>query len=107
MADENTIWAYATTNMIVAPGGTNAVLVLPPSGVVSSILKYGSGGTLEVIGVTVGTTYTAAQLAALPGTGYPMGAGEAIGEDGPVRYYLMCTGNTCTANLMWGKSAGN
>lgn len=96
----------------VAPGATLALLVEPIGGQLSYLLKYASGGSLELIqapqGMSFGgaTTWAGASLAALIGTGYLMGTTEAVNLDGPVRYYLMATGATTICYSIRGLSQG-
>lgn len=97
--------------MIIVPSGaTNAVLMEAVGGQGSAIIKYGSGGSLEIVqapcaGIsfpTGATTWAGASLVALNGTGYLMGAAEAIQYDGAARYYLIATGATAIAYSLKG-----
>lgn len=106
MARENDLVGLLPTMMVIPVGATAAVLIQPVSGEASSGIKYYSGGTLEIHQAPRGTTYTGAELIALAGTGYLMGASEAINFDGGVRYYLMATGATVVAYNIRGLTAG-
>lgn len=88
-------------------GATVAVLFAGDTvkGCNSTILKYVSGGTLEIIGMTtqiVGQTLTAAQLATLSGTGYLVGGTEVLQFSGPVQFYLSATGATTVVTFLRG-----
>ncbi len=72
-----------------------AVLVIGPSALVgvsggalcvTQLVKYGSGGSLQVQGIST-----------FADTGYLMGVGEALTIGGPSSFYLKCTGATVTA----------
>ena len=99
---------------IVPPGATLAVLIAPQNGETGQLIKYFTGGSLEIVqapvshsgGETIGLTWTGPSLVNLLGTGYLMGAGEVVSVSGPARYYLMATGATVTCYLLKGLTAG-
>ncbi len=100
---------------IIPPGATLAVLISPENGETGSILKYFSGGSLEIVqapvslnGATAAQTWTGASLVNLQALGrtYLMGAGETVNVSGSARYYLMATGATAVAYLLNGLTSG-
>lgn len=104
---QDSIFSFGATRLVISPGATLAVLVYQEPYENRSILKYFSGGSLEIYGATYGATATAAQLVVM-GTsgGYLLGTTESMSIAGPARYYLMATGATCTAMLLKGFTAG-
>lgn len=102
----DSIFGLATSRIEVPPGSTQAVLFEALAGQNSVLLKYFSGGTLEILGVSTGVTLTAVQLAAANQSGYLMGTSEILALDGPVRCYLSSTGATTTVMVIRGKTAG-
>lgn len=96
------IFGLGTTQIVVAPGATNARWIDFGERVTSLQVKYFSGGTLEIVGSPAGGTMPGASLAGLPGTQYIMGTSEVQSIDGPCRFYLMATGSTTIACLMAG-----
>lgn len=98
----------------VPPGATLAVLISPQSGETGQLLKYFTGGSLEIVQApisnagsqTVGQTWAGASLVALQGTGYLLGTSEVVSISGPARFYLMATGATVTCYLLKGLTAG-
>ena len=99
------IFGLGTTQVVIAPGETNARWIDFGSLVTSVQVKYFSGGTLEIIGSPAGGTMPGASLAGLPGTQYIMGTTEVQSFDGPVRFYLMASGSTAIACLISGLTA--
>lgn len=102
---------------IVPVGATVAVLISPLDGETGSLIKYFTGGSLEIVQAPVrhdtygqssliGLTWAGASLVALQGTGYLFGSSEVVSVDGPARYYLMATGATVTCYLLKGLTAG-
>lgn len=106
MSREADICGLGSTVMIIAPGATNALLVIPPAGEVSSLIKYGAGGSMELVQSQAGVTLTGSSLVPLIGTGYLMGTTETVNIDGPARYYIVATGATVTAYHLTGFSSG-
>lgn len=100
MARENDIHAFGTTTITLAATGT--LLIPEEAGQVSGTVKYLSGGSLEIVGVGVGITYTGTSLSSLPGKGYLLGTSEAFSYCGPARYYLVATGSTAQCLLIRG-----
>lgn len=104
------VFGLDTARIVVPVGATVAVLLdasINP-GANSVMLKYFSGGTLEIIGVTgaPGATYTPLQLANFSGTQYIVGTSEVLSIDGPTRCYLSSTGATTVVMAMRGKTQG-
>lgn len=102
----DSIFGLGTTRITIGVGSTLAFLLTHVAGQNSTVLKYFSGGTLEVIGVADGVTLTAAQLGAANQTGYIMGTTEVLSIDGPVRCYLSATAATTVVMALLGKSQG-
>ena len=92
--------------LILAPGSTLAVFMDPVAGQGNWKVKYLSGGTLEIVGASLGSTLSQASLAGLSGSGYLMGATEALDIDGPARFYLMAHGATTFVTLLREKTSG-
>lgn len=115
-----------TSRITVPVGATLAVFVDVISGERAFLMKYVSGGTLEILPASLGaslnyagftqsvgspnfvtgSTQTPAMLAALSGTGYVMTSQEVLSFDGPVRMYLSATGQTTIVHTIYGKGAG-
>lgn len=106
VSSNDSIFSLNTLKITVPIGATLAVLIDGEAGQNSTILKYFSGGTLEMIGVTAGTTMTAAQLATASGSHYTFGINEIFTIDGPVRFYLSSTGATTIVMRAAGKTQG-
>lgn len=104
-SSSDSIFGLGATQVIVPPGATNAVLVTNIAKESALIVKYFSGGTLEIHGTSNGSTMAGASLAPLIGLGYIMGTSEAVNIAGPARFYLMATGSTAVACLLKGLSA--
>lgn len=99
------IFGVVTSQVVVAPGATNAVYISAEGGQGALLIKYLSGSTLEIQGSINGSTMAGASLAPLIGTGYIMGTNEVLSLAGPARLYLMATGATTIACIMKGLSA--
>jgi hypothetical protein len=101
---------------MVPVGGTLALFMQPQAGQISTMLKFFSGGTCEIlppgftqtnVGVFLGTTLAAATLGAITGSGYCFSAGEALTINGPAAYYLSSTGATSILHAIFSKGQGN
>lgn len=101
MARELTVYGFTCGILAVPAGASLAVFVKAATGEVSSTLKYFSGGSLEIIGASLGNTY-----AISAGTGYLLSANEAINIDGAATYFLCATGSTAVAYFAKGLSQG-
>lgn len=101
------IMGFGSSQLIVAPGATNALLVFPAAGQNYTRLKYGSGGSLEIIGVPDGVTLTAAQLVSASGNHYLVGTTEVIDipKSAP-RFYLSALSATTIVFYLEGRSSG-
>lgn len=115
MSREADVLGFTNAVLTVQPGATLALLVTPVPGQVSTVLKYGAGGSLEIVGAppplsninSPGTTvWAGSSLVTLQGTGYLLGTAEALSWDGSSRFYLIATGATATAYLLRGLSSG-
>lgn len=107
MAGQFTAWGFGATNFLIPPGATNALLITPPAEALSGQLHWVAGGTLEIHGITAGTSYAGASLVPLLGRGYQLGTEEVFAYSGPARFYLMATGTTVTCSMIWGMSEPN
>lgn len=112
---QDDITSLSGLKVTIAPGATLAYLVTPVNGESGSILKYYSGGSLEIVeapaslnGATAAQTWTGASLVNLQSIGrtYLMGNGETVNVSGSPRYYLMATGATTIAYLLNGLTSG-
>ena len=100
----DSIQGLGVTQIIVGPGATNAVFINLQPRQVSTLVKYVTGGSMEIhsANILTGSTLSGASLAPLIGLGYLFGTTEAINFNGPTRFYLMATGATATAHLIRG-----
>lgn len=99
MASSNdNIQTLETGKIIIPVGATLAVKVAQIPEQVALTMKYFTGGTLEIIGITAGpgATYSASQLATLSGNGYLVDSTEVLNYGGPTAFYLSSTGATTT-----------
>lgn len=109
-SSSDSLFGVGVTQILVAPGATNAQYIDMGARVSSLLIKYVSGGTLEIQPAMLGSTMPGASLAGLIGTGYIFGAGatgfagEALSFDGPTKMYLMATGSTALAYLLAGRT---
>lgn len=101
----DSIFGLGTTQIAVPPGATLAVLVTAVAGQNSSLFKYGSGGTLYILGVAEGATLTGTELAQAT-SHYLLGTSEILSLDGPVRFYMASLSATTVVYAMRGKSQG-
>lgn len=102
MAREILVYGVTCGIYAVPAGASLAVLVKPAPGEITSVVKYASGGSLEIIGCA-GPGLTGVPVA---GTGYLFGTAEAVATDGPAYYYLVATGSTAVAYFKKGLSQG-
>lgn len=100
------VYSLNSAQIIVPAGVTNAVLVEHEATQNSISFKYGSGGSLLIIGVTTGQTMAPADFASLlAGTGvYLAGTSEAFSFNGPTRFYLAGTNATVVVYALRGKN---
>lgn len=124
VSSSDDIFSVLPSRVAVQPGATLAVFVDIVPGEKSLLIKYLSGGTLEILpaslgasfvpgtstygsyAFTAGSTQTAAMLAVLSGTGYLMGTSEALTFDGAPRLYLSSTGATSVVAIIKSLSSG-
>lgn len=113
MGREADIMGFTAALLTITAGATNALAINPCPGQVGNIVKYISGGTLEIHGAPLynptiansSTAWAGASLVALQGTGYPMAVNETVPYDGAARYYLMATGSNVTVAILRGISS--
>lgn len=106
ISSNDSIKYFGATRITVQDGATLATLVdlnAVPN-VDYMLLKLISGGTCEIIGCSLGVTLSAAQLAALSGTGYPLDAAEKVSIEGGPRFYLSSTGAASSVALLIGRT---
>lgn len=106
----DSIFGVKTSRLVIPAGVTVGVLIdgNAIAGNTYTRLKYHSGGTLHVIGVTAGVTLAAADLdaAITNNASYLMGASEILELRGPTRFYLGAESATTIAYLMQGRTQG-
>lgn len=106
MSRDNNVYGIGATRVIIPPGATRAFLMQPVAGELTSTIKYFEGGSLEIIGATLGVSFTPSFLVSLLGKGYLVSTNEAVNINGPARYYMMATGATSIAYILKGLSQG-
>lgn len=102
-------FGYSATRINLVNGATNAVYVSTKPFQTTTSLWYSAatGGSLELIGAPLGTTYTAAQLATLNASGFGVIANTYLDLQGPASFYLNALGSTTTVFLLQGRSETN
>lgn len=114
-SSSDNIFSLAASNLNIVAGATNAVLVNAVAYQSSVLVKFISGGSLEIIqaGVPVSgessaaaATLTPAQLATASGKGYPVTVSESINISGPATFYLAAYGSTAVVGILKGLSDG-
>lgn len=114
-SSDDTIASLGTTRIIIPPGATNAVYVDRVAGCNYMVLKYFSGGSLEIIGVGMtnppannqGVTLTGAELVSAAGKHYIMSTTEVLNVAGNPPFYLQALNATTICMAIRGKSSGN
>lgn len=101
MGREITIYGFTCGLIAVPPGASTSIFMNPAAGEIWSKLKYFSGGSLEIIGATLGNTFSVTA-----GTGYLLGSTEVFAIDGAARYFLTATGTTAVVYFAKGLSQG-
>lgn len=101
MAREIFISGVQATQLIILPTGASALLIQPINGEMSTVVKYVSGGSLEIQQAPYGTTKTITL-----NQGYIFGTTEFLSFTGAARYYLAATGATTIVYLLKGLSDG-
>lgn len=101
MARELTVYGFTCGSFAVPAGASLAVFVKAAPGEVYSSVKYFSGGSLEIIGASLGQTFSITA-----GTGYLFGTTEVINIAGAASYFLCATGATVVAYFAKGLSQG-
>lgn len=105
-SSQDSIFGLGTTAIFVPAGATNALLFEAIAGQNNVQLKYGSGGSLYIIGVAAGVTLSAQNLSDNATAHYLMGTSEVLSIDGPVRCYLASLSATTVLYQIRGKSQG-
>ena len=111
----DSVFTLGATMIKVPVGATAALLITPFAGQVNCLIKYSSGGTCEIL--PAGLTQIALNLfapvaqpgqtlLALSGSGYLLGANEALSIPGPASFYLSSTGATSVLYAIFGKGQG-
>lgn len=84
--------------------GLSAIIQISPIGYEEGwILKYASGGSLEIVTKPPALTGTSAVVW---GTGYLMGTAESITAKGPTAFWLAAKGATAIAHMIYGQTSG-
>lgn len=115
MARENSVYGVGGTQLVIAPGATNALYVLPEAGEISSSLAWVSGGSAMIMPVprntnpmlfARGQTWLGASLVAYGSSAnaFPVSATATYNIDGPAQYYVMAFGSTAVIAKMVGYS---
>ena len=104
-SSSDTIQFIGTSQIIVPTGATVAVYIDHQAYQNNTLFKYGSGGTLYVIGV--GSTLAGATLVANATTHYLMGSSESLALNGPVRCYLLSLAATTTVMCIRGMNSSS
>lgn len=106
----DSVFGVKTSRLVIPAGVTVGVLIdgNAIAGNTYTRLKYHSGGTLHIIGVTSGVTLAAADLdSAITGNAsYLLGSSEILELDGPARFYLGAEAATTIAYLIQGRTQG-
>lgn len=99
----DSIFAFGTTQLVVAAGATNAILIEPRAGQVNMRMDVLTGGSMFIIGVTMGQTLTAASLA-FGSSHWLVPSSHTIA--GPARFYLAAGGATGVIMALIGLNQG-
>lgn len=105
MSREDSTYNLSPLKVVVGPGATLAVKVTQIDTQVSTQIRYGSGGSLEIVPVPNmatflgATTWAAASLVPFLGNGFLMGT-DTLKFSGPAQFYLLATGATTTAYII-------
>jgi hypothetical protein len=106
----DSVFGFRTSRLTIPPGASQAVFVDGIAGQNTLVIKYFSGGTLEILGATivngVQTTLAPLDLAGLNGTGYLMTAAETLIFQGDPRFYLSATSATTVVMVLRGMGQG-
>ncbi len=106
MAREYTLYGFTCGTFAIPAGSSGALYVTPVPGEIFTRLKYGAGGSLEIVGASAGinTTGGGQTGVATAGTGYLFGTTETVEFRGAARYFLVATGATATCFFIKGLS---
>jgi hypothetical protein len=99
MGRELDVTAIRTDIVSMSVGYSGAIFFGQTSGLLSSIIFYISGGTLQITGALNGTTMAGASLAAASWNNLPVGnPGYPI--NGPAAFYLAAAGASTVAHIV-------
>lgn len=102
---QNEISVISATQVIV--GLSQVIRVTPVNQQVSMVVKYGSGGSLELVPVQFSGSSTGAGGSNITwGKGYLLSSTDAISAVGPAVFYLAASGATSIAHIAFGYSTG-
>lgn len=109
ISSADSVFQLQPTNVAVPTGSTMALYYPQQRGNVNTLIKYISGGTLLVLGVTPGITLAGASLvqAFSSNAFYIMGTAEVLSLGGPTSFYLLASGTTAVACVLQGLSQDN
>ena len=99
---------HLSTQVKAIPVGiTAAILITQESNQISLTMKYLSGGSLVMLGVTMGVTLGGSSLLSSFSNMlyYPVSQNEVLNIDGPARFYLASLGSTVSIGMLRGKSS--
>jgi hypothetical protein len=88
-------------------GLSQVIKVTPVNQQVSVVVKYGSGGSLELVPIQPSGSSTVSGGSNITwGHGYLLSSTDAIAAVGPAVFYLAATGATAIAQVAFGDSVG-
>ena len=101
MADQSTVQGFRQDVQQVSAGYSGAVFYGMSAGLVSTVIQYVSGGTLQITNALNGSTMTGATLAAATWFNIPTG-NPPYTIAGPAAFYLASAsaGSTCVAHII-------
>lgn len=110
MSQQDDINGLFPQTIHIPSGATNCVLFETMSRQVAGVLEYVSGGTLWILGITIGQTLSPAAAASLFAGGtniFLVRDGRSLNIDGWPRFYLASTGATSTIQILRGLGPGS
>ena len=105
-SSDNFVNSLGTTNIAVAANTLQVVNLNTSPGAMWMSIASKSGGSLEILGATYGQSLAANIGGSFIGTGYLLGSTPVV-IDGAPFFYLMATGATAVAQMVFGRSSGN
>lgn len=101
MGRENDVSALQPQIISVITGGGSATLIGATAGQVGGILKWMSGGSLEIFYAPVGVSSGSQPAGGAAGSsGYLVGTAELVSVTGPARFYLVATGSNAVCHYL-------